>query len=114
LDSLTQALIIIGLFLLRLGVPVAITAAVAYLFHRLDARWQREAEALPAAAAARLAAVPEKPCWEEKGCTERQRANCPACKYTDIPCWLARLKVENRLPAGCPNCARFAPVPVSS
>jgi hypothetical protein len=109
-DGLNQALIIIGLFLLRLGVPVAITAAVAYFFHRLDARWQREAEMLPAAAAARLAAAAQKPCWEEKGCTEQQRANCPACKFTDLPCWLARLKVDNQLPAACRNCGRFAPV----
>jgi hypothetical protein len=113
LDSLTQALVIISLFLLRLGVPVAITAAVAYFFHRLDARWQREAEAMPAAAAVRLAAAAQKPCWEEKGCSEQQRANCPACKFTDLPCWLARLKVEDRLPAACPSCSRFAPVPVS-
>jgi hypothetical protein len=112
LDGLNQALIIIGLFLLRLGVPVAITAAVAYFFHWLDARWQREAEALPQAVAAPLAAVAQKPCWEEKGCSEQKRAGCPACKYTDIPCWLARLKVENQLPAACHNCSRFATVPV--
>jgi hypothetical protein len=114
MEGLTQVLIIIGLFLLRLGVPIAITAAVVYLFHRLDARWQREAEAQPMAAARKLAVAAQKPCWEEKGCAEKQRASCPACKFTDIPCWLARLKVENQLPAGCATCGRFAPIPVSA
>jgi hypothetical protein len=114
MDEFTQALIIIGLFLLRLGVPIAITAAVAYLFHRLDLRWERQAGTQPMLDAAhQLAAAADRPCWEEKGCAKEQMAKCPACKFTDIPCWLARLKVEGRLPAGCANCGRFAPVPVA-
>ena len=113
MEGFTQALIIIGLFLLRLGVPIAITAAVAYLFHRLDLRWQREAGAEPGAAVQKLVAATEKPCWQEKGCSKEVMANCPACKFTDIPCWLARLKAEKELPAACANCGRFAPVPVT-
>jgi hypothetical protein len=36
---------VIGLFLLRVGVPVAITAGLVYLLKRLDRRWEMEARA---------------------------------------------------------------------
>lgn len=45
MDSLFTAAVILGFFLLRLGVPLLITAAVCYGLHRLDDRWQAEAEA---------------------------------------------------------------------
>jgi len=36
---------VIGMFLLRVGVPVAITAGMVYLLKRLDRRWEMEARA---------------------------------------------------------------------
>lgn len=45
MDSLFTAAVILGFFLLRLGVPLLITAAVCYGLHKLDDRWQAEAEA---------------------------------------------------------------------
>ena len=115
MDGVKDAAIIVGMFLLRLGVPLVITLIVAYLFRRLDARWEAEAQARPEAIRQLEAATAKKRCWEEKGCSQEQRARCPACRLTDIPCWLARLRVENRLPNECLNCPRYrglAPVPV--
>jgi hypothetical protein len=45
MDSLFTAAVILGFFLLRLGVPLLITAAVCYGLHKLDDRWQAEAKA---------------------------------------------------------------------
>lgn len=45
MDGFYTAMVILSFFLLRLGVPLLITAAVCYGLHRLDARWQAEAEA---------------------------------------------------------------------
>lgn len=45
MDSLFAAAVILGFFLLRLGVPLLITAAVCYGLHKLDARWQADAKA---------------------------------------------------------------------
>ena len=45
MDWWWQGAIILGMFLLRLAVPLAITLLVGYLLHRLDARWQAEAQA---------------------------------------------------------------------
>jgi hypothetical protein len=36
---------VVGFFLLRVGVPLAITAGVVYLLKRLDRRWEMEARA---------------------------------------------------------------------
>lgn len=44
MDSLFATAVILGFFLLRLGVPLLITAAVCCGLHKLDARWQAEAE----------------------------------------------------------------------
>lgn len=113
-----EILWVIGMFLLRLGVPLAITLAVGYALRHLDARWEAEAlahweqEEVPAEIKALKKA--ERPCWEEKGCTEAQRAKCPACKGWDVPCWVAHLRATGRLPAGCQNCGRFAPSPAAA
>ncbi|RLT41109.1 MAG: hypothetical protein DWI57_07430 [Chloroflexi bacterium] len=45
MDGFYATAVILGLFLLRLGVPLLITAAVCYGLRRLDTRWQAEAEA---------------------------------------------------------------------
>jgi hypothetical protein len=112
-----EILMVAGIFFLRLGVPLALTLAVAYGLRRLDARWEAEAlaqwaqEELPAELKALK--TTEQPCWELKGCDEESRAQCPACKFWDIPCWVARLRATGRLPATCHNCELFAPSPAA-
>jgi hypothetical protein len=44
MDWLLGVVVITGMFVLRLGVPLAITLAVGYLHRRLDAKWQAEAQ----------------------------------------------------------------------
>ncbi len=110
-----QVLIVIGMFILRLGVPLAVTLGIGYLLRRLDARWEAEAiaERTHQAAPAELEALkPERPCWEIKGCPEEKKAGCPACAFWDIPCWVARLRATGRLPRECYDCALFTLSPV--
>ena len=116
MDGLLEAAVIVGMFILRLGVPLAITLAVAYFLRRLDARWQAEAWAEwqasqpqeEVSATARGLKVGKQPCWSLKGCDEAARAKCAAPKQPDIPCWLARRRSEGRLPAECYNCGLFS------
>jgi len=116
MDGLLEAVVIAGMFLLRLGVPLAIMLLVGYLLRRLDAQWQAEAQMQPGTTQAQRPVVPTpaltkpaaQPCWVEKGCDEARRARCPAPKRPNIPCWLARRQAEGRLPAECYNCSRFA------
>lgn len=112
-----EGLAILGMFILRLGIPLAITLGIGYALRRLDARWEaeavtfREQEAAPVELQA-LKTV-DQPCWEVKGCDEDSRAKCPACKAWDIPCWVARLRATGRLPAECHGCEIFSLSPAT-
>jgi hypothetical protein len=114
---INETFTMIALFVLRLGVPVAVTILVTWGLRRLDARWQAEAEAqlasqgvaigrfLPAELKAPLAK--EKPCWTVRNCTESQRSCCAAAGDSSLPCWMARLRADGRLPGGCYGCILF-------
>jgi hypothetical protein len=108
-----SVVITIGMFVLRLGIPLAITLAIGYWLRRLDAKWEAEAiqerEQEQAPAEIKALKAEGQPCWKMKGCDEDRRAQCPACKLLDIPCWVARLRATGQLPLECHNCARFAP-----
>ena len=45
MDGLLQVAVIVGMFILRLGVPLLITLLVAYWLRRLDGKWEAEARA---------------------------------------------------------------------
>ena len=96
-------------FLLRLGVPVAVTALILGLLYLLDKRWQREALTLPV--------VPTgKRCWEVKGCTEDAKKNCPAAAQPDIPCWHVFRSRDGVMKDICLDCKVFrrAPLPAKA
>jgi hypothetical protein len=108
---------IIALFVLRLGVPLAITVFITWGLKSLDARWQADAEARHAeatVAAGRVEPAAFKapqavtsPCWKLRGCSDGRRVNCAACKEPGLPCWMARLRADGRLPNACYGCALF-------
>jgi hypothetical protein len=113
----TEIVAMTALFALRLGIPLAITFLIVWGLRRLDARWEADASARRAAAAvangeviaARLKSpmAAEKPCWSLRGCPESRKAGCPACADSNMPCWLARLRADGRLPGACYGCALF-------
>ena len=141
MEGQTNVLLIILLFVLRLGIPVLVTVAIAYGLHRLDAKWQAEADAeakiqtktvappAPQPQSIRggngagiapplrqplpLAMAGGQPCWAVKGCADSMRATCAAFNQPNTPCWSARLNAEGRLPAGCKDCKLYQPtIPV--
>ncbi len=107
----------IGLFMLRLGVPLAITVLVTWGLKRLDARWQADAEAKRAVLAvdagrlqpARMKApiAAQTACWEAHACSSATCAGCAAYASPNLPCWMARLRSTGRLPGKCYGCAFF-------
>jgi hypothetical protein len=120
---------VVGLFILRLGVPLAITLAIGYWLRRLDAKWQAEA----AQERDRLARfqledqsppsfepqpklenlvvegfrVTDQPCWVFKDCPESMRLNCPAYQHPYLLCWMARRHATGQVPVDCYQCALF-------
>lgn len=95
-----DALAVIGLLLLRLGVPLLLSVGIGYWLVRLDNRWR--------------AAGMGKPCWEQKGCLPEQRSRCAAFQHPDIPCWAIVRVTEGQLRPQCADCAIFAPRPAAS
>jgi hypothetical protein len=130
MEGQTNALLIVLLFALRLGIPVLVTVLIAYGLRRLDAKWQAEAEAEEKALSKPVAPQPQparsgitppvrqpipvamaggQPCWSVKGCSESMRATCAAFNQPNVPCWAARMNAEGRLPAGCQDCKLYQP-----
>lgn len=117
MDIFIELLALTVLFALRLGAPIVVTAAIVWGLRRLDARWQAEAEAqhasravaagLVSATATTSALAAGRPCWELNNCPPEKRQHCPACTLTDLPCWMARLRADGRLPGRCYGCALF-------
>lgn len=130
MEPLISALIIIGLFLVRIAIPLAITLTLAYLLKRLDARWEAEARAqqqaqmlaetqpdkpasLPWLLPIPLSTAQDvfgQPCWDIKDCSASVRASCPAFAHPDTPCWYARWQVEGHIPKECYHCELFASI----
>jgi hypothetical protein len=99
--------------ILRLGIPIGLTLLVIWILKQLDSRWISEAELSTAHVAVRTA--DQVPCWERKGCSEEKRANCPACKEPQVPCWQQFRSPKGLLKEECIGCEVFreAPIPVS-
>ena len=117
MQPLEEAAVMVGLFLIRLGIPLVVTILVTWGLRRLDAHWQAEADARQLNAAVAdgeiapsevlAPAARKEPCWEYRDCPETAKRNCPACGPTDLPCWMARLRAEGKLPGRCYGCERF-------
>lgn len=117
--------VLVGLFALRCILPLAITLAFGFLMNRLVDRWNaEEAEGLEDSPEV----VPEGaqpstgiklptlniPCWVFNNCEESKRDDCAAYKHPTIPCFLARLRSEGKMPSGCPDCERYIPAMVTA
>lgn len=100
--------ILMGL-ILRLGLPIGLTALIVWYLRKLDIRWQQESG--PVA----IAHPTGTPCWERKNCPEARRANCQACQDPDVPCWQKFRRPDGHLREGCLDCDVFrdTPIPVA-
>lgn len=105
--------VIIG-FILRLGIPLALTAGLVRWLRQLDARWQLQAEQARRAWPAMRPSTFAPLCWEARGCSAERRTNCPAFVHPDVPCWQIFRNEHGHLKEACLECKVFrqAPVPV--
>jgi hypothetical protein len=85
MEGVYTIILVVAGFVLRLGVPIAVTVLLAWFFRRLDARWEAEAEAQRARSEAMIAAG--VPCWQINNCTEANFKDCPAYAEPDTACW---------------------------
>jgi len=107
MESLTGFLFILLGLLVRLAIPIALTAVLIFFLRKLDARWQSEAHApIP---------LEKVKCWEIKNCTPEQLENCVAGQ-SQLPCWQVYRLPNGYLREECLSCEVFrkAPVPVQA
>jgi len=105
MEAIISLLFLLLGLLLRLAIPIALTALMIYLLRKLDSRWQSEAQ---------LPVLVEKPeCWKVKGCTPEQIKNCIAGQ-SPLPCWQVYRLPNGYLREECISCEVFheAPIPV--
>jgi hypothetical protein len=100
-----QALLalMVGL-LIRLAIPILVTALLIVLLRRLDAHWQTEAR-LP------VLAVQKTECWKVNGCPPEQVADCIGAK-SPLPCWQAFRLPNGYLREECLTCKVFTDAPM--
>ncbi len=67
---------------------------------------------VPAQQSGLMAAAALQPCWTAKGCSEGQRAACPAPQHPELPCWQARFDAEGAIPEDCVKCDAFQRYPM--
>jgi hypothetical protein len=109
MDTINPVLAVLAAAMLRLALPVAITAIGIYFLRRLDIRWQTEAEGQLL-----LPVVEKTKCWEIHNCSDEDKENCAGYK-SEEPCWQAHRKANGYLQEDCIGCEVFqtAPVPVN-
>jgi hypothetical protein len=120
MNDLQATFVLVLMFALRCIAPLALTLVIGYLMNRLVDRWEAEeaAERLgsvvtasPRAGGRSRRALSELklPCWVFRNCDPESRENCPAYQQPGLACWLARKKIEGRLPGDCPGCPLYGP-----
>ncbi len=113
--QIVEVLGVIGIFLLRVGVPLLISTGITWWLYRLDQKWRSEAPkvaSVPSVAASSTIPLQNRiisePCWVYRACPEEKRNKCPAYTQPNVACWLARLRNDGRLPGPCRCCSVFA------
>jgi hypothetical protein len=108
MNTLTSILVILTGILLRLVVPLVLTALVVIVLRKLDARWQAEAER-----ESKMLLNGEVHCWKEEGLPSSEIK----LRLTkgERPCWQSCRLSNGNLREKCLDCEVFhdAPVPVS-
>ena len=107
MGTLTSFLFILAGFLVRLAIPIALTALLIFFLRKLDAHWKSEAQApIP---------VEKVQCWEVKGCTPEQMKSC-AAGQSQLPCWQVYRLPNGYLREECLACEVFrkAPIPAQA
>lgn len=106
MEWLNSVLAIVFGLLVRLAIPLFITALAIVILRAVDKRWQEEAKELP------LPVQVDKPhCWDVKNCTPEQMRECPSPSSSE-PCWQVHRQANGYLREECLTCVIFRQAPV--
>lgn len=106
MEWINSILVIVFGLLVRLAIPLFITALVIVILRAVDKRWQDEAKELPAAVN-----VDKPQCWDVKNCAPEQRRDCPSPRSSE-PCWQVHRQANGYLREECLTCVVFRQAPI--
>lgn len=104
METIISLLALIAGLLIRLAIPLALTALLIFFLHKLDVRWQAEAKTTPPV-------EQDIQCWEIKNCSSEQRKICVAYQAT-LPCWQVKRLPNGYLREECLSCEVFTEAPM--
>ncbi len=115
-QPIVDALIVLGMFLLRIGLPIILLFALGYWLQKkmhpqeADKPSQRTAGArLLPFRQSQTTSSSSTHCWDVKHCDLTVRAQCPAYASPDLPCWLALQAAGVKLRDECHTCEWYKP-----
>ncbi|MCK5054338.1 MAG: hypothetical protein KAR65_08670 [Anaerolineales bacterium] len=111
MDEFIATLVVIGGLLLRIGIPVGVTAILVFALRRLDQRWQREAQQATNSEIRQTSLFAQIHCWATHKCPQENRDECPAFLENNQPCWQVFRDGSGDLPQKCLDCPVFSNVP---
>jgi len=105
METIISLLAVLTGLLLRLAVPLILTALLITLLRKLDARWQVEAQT--------PITIEKLECWKIKDCSPEQVAQCKGAS-SSLPCWQASRLPNGYLREECLSCKVFTNAPIPS
>jgi hypothetical protein len=103
METITTLLALVAGLLVRLAIPIFITALLIVFLRGLDTHWQKEAH-LP------TLAIQKPECWKINGCDPAQREHCVGAQ-SPLPCWQAFRLPNGYLREECLTCKVFTEAP---
>jgi len=111
MDELIAMLLVIAGLLLRIGIPIVVTAILVYALRRLDQKWQQEAEQVTRSEIGQISIFSQIRCWATHNCPQENRDKCPAFLENNTPCWQVYRDGSGDLRQKCLDCPVFSNVP---
>ncbi len=102
METILSLLAILTGLLVRLVIPILVTAVVIFALRKLDAHWQAEAQT--------LVTIEKQECWKIKGCSPEQIETCTGAS-SPLPCWQAYRSPNGYLREECLSCEVFLDAP---
>ena len=112
MEEFIAILLVIAGLLLRLGIPIVVTAILVVALRRVDQRWQHEAEQGIVPEVSKKSMFSQFQCWMTHNCPEENRDDCPAFIENNKPCWQVFRNGAGELRQRCLDCPVFINVPV--
>ncbi len=110
MPQVLEGVIVLLLFVVRIGIPIALTLAFGYWLERKLRPPEAPAETLESVHVARKRSnIIRLHCWDIKRCEPAQRAQCAAYQHPNLPCWLAIQVEGGKVREQCFTCGFYKP-----